>query len=48
MQIGLFDMNNSEFQENLILKNKDQLRYEEQLFFEKEVLGFMVSGHPLD
>jgi len=48
MQIGLFDMNNSEFQENLVLKNKTEIRYEEKLFFEKEVLGFMVSGHPLD
>ncbi|MFA5917367.1 MAG: DNA polymerase III subunit alpha [Candidatus Gracilibacteria bacterium] len=48
MQIGLFDMNNSGYEENLVLKNKEQIRYEEKLFFEKEVLGFMVSGHPLD
>lgn len=24
------------------------MRYEEKLFGEKEVLGYMVSGHPLD
>ncbi len=48
LQIGLFDMNNSNYEENLILKNKEQIRYEEKLFFEKEVLWFMVSGHPLD
>ncbi|NDK08151.1 DNA polymerase III subunit alpha [Candidatus Gracilibacteria bacterium] len=47
-QIGLFDMNTSDFQEKLVLRNRDQIRYEEKLFFEKEVLGFMVSGHPLD
>lgn len=47
-QIGLFDMWNSNYDEKLVLRNKNQMRYEEKLFFEKEVLGFMVSGHPLD
>ncbi len=47
-QIGLFEMNNSWYEDNLVLRNKDQIRYEEKLFFEKEVLWFMVSGHPLD
>lgn len=47
-QIWLFDIGSSDFEEKLILRNKEEMRYEEKLFFEKEVLGFMVSGHPLD
>ncbi|MDD3302291.1 MAG: DNA polymerase III subunit alpha [Candidatus Gracilibacteria bacterium] len=47
-QMGLFDLGASGYQENLVLIKSEPFRYEEKLFFEKEVLGFMVSGHPLD
>ncbi len=46
-QIGLFDFS-WDYEEKLILKKSKWFSYEETLFFEKEFLGFMVSGHPLD
>ncbi len=47
LQIGLFDMDES-YKDILMFKNTKMMTYEEKLFWEKEVLGFMVSGHPLD
>lgn len=48
-QIGLFDMGGSDFEENFTLTPATRpFSFEEKLFKEKEVLGFMVSGHPLD
>ncbi len=46
-QIGLFDMDNS-YKDTLVFKETKAMTYEEKLFWEKDVLGFMVSGHPLD
>lgn len=37
-----------EYEDNIELKKVKPFNYEEKLFWEKEVLGFMVSGHPLD
>ncbi len=36
------------FDDDIHLKKVEPFKYEEKLFLEKEVLGFMVSGHPLD
>lgn len=48
-QIGLFDMmGDTQDSEKLVLKATRAHSFEETLFNEKEVLGFMVSGHPLD
>ncbi len=47
-QIGLFDFWDASFSDLLDLKKVKPFNYEEKLFWEKEVLGFMVSGHPLD
>lgn len=47
-QIGLFDISESTYKETLELVDAKPFNYEEKLFGEKEVLGFMVSGHPLD
>lgn len=47
-QIGLFDMSGSTYKETLELVEARPLSYEQKLFGEKDVLGFMVSGHPLD
>jgi len=48
-QIGLFDMGMGEFDEKFHLTPAQRpFSFEEKLFKEKEVLGFMVSGHPLD
>ena len=48
-QIGLFDaMGTMMESEQLIINAKRAHSFEEMLFAEKEVLGFMVSGHPLD
>ena len=47
-QLGMFDMGLSDFDETLILTPAPPLSYEQKLFKEREVLGYMVSGHPLD
>lgn len=47
-QIGMFDMGLSDFDDSLVLTPAPALSYEQKLFKEKEVLGYMVSGHPLD
>jgi len=47
-QIGLFDMSESTYKETLELVDAKPFNYEQKLFGEKDVLGFMVSGHPLD
>lgn len=46
-QIWLFDLS-GDYEEKLNLKTSKWFSYEEKLFFEKEFLWFMVSGHPLD
>lgn len=46
-QIGLFDFWGS-YEEGLDLKEAKKLSFEQTLFYEADVLGFMVSGHPLD
>ncbi len=46
-QIGLFDMGGWQ-DEWLHLISAKKLPFEQILFYEAEVLGFMVSGHPLD
>lgn len=46
-QIGLFD-SIDDMKDILLMKKTEILSFEEKLFWEKEVLGFMVSGHPLD
>jgi DNA polymerase III alpha subunit len=47
-QIGLFDMSESTYKESLQLEQAKPFTYEQKLFGEKDVMGFMVSGHPLD
>ncbi len=47
-QIGLFDMSESTYKESLQLQQVKPFTYEQKLFGEKDVMGFMVSGHPLD
>ena len=47
-QIGMFDTGMSDFDDSLVLKKEKPFSYEQKLFWEKEVLGYMVSGHPLD
>lgn len=46
-QIGLFD-ESEEYSEKLVLEKSEEMNYEDKIFWEKEVLGFMVSGHPFD
>jgi len=46
-QIWLFD-NSSEFEELLELVEIDGFTFEEVLKWERDVIGFCVSGHPLD
>lgn len=46
-QIGLFD-NSSSFEDKLELVNSWDFEYEEKLKYEKEMIWFAVSGHPLD
>lgn len=46
-QIGLFD-NSSEFEDKLELEKVNEFSYEELLRWEKEMIGFAVSGHALD
>lgn len=46
-QIGLFDMIWWESQ-NFELEKVPPMSFEKKLAWEKEVLGYMVSGHPLD
>ena len=46
-QIGLFD-NSDIFEEKLELKEVSPMTFEEKLAWEKEMIGFWVSGHPLD
>ncbi len=47
-QIGLFDMSESTYKEDLELTQAEPFTFEQKIFWEKEVLWFMVSGHPLD
>jgi len=46
-QIGIFD-NSDTFEEKLELKKTEEFSYEELLRWEKEMIGFCVSGHALD
>lgn len=46
-QIGLFD-DSDDFEETLELIETDSFSFEETLRGEKEMIGFSVSGHPLD
>ena len=46
-QIGLFDMGGW-FEDKLKMKDTGNFSYEDKIFKEKEVMWFMVSGHPLD
>ncbi len=46
-QIGLFD-NSDTFEEKLELKEVDLMTFEEKLAWEREMIWFWVSGHPLD
>ena len=46
-QIGLFD-NSLEFEDKLELVEVEDMNFEEKLSWEKEMIGFWVSGHPLD
>ena len=46
-QIWIFD-NSDIFEETLNLKKGYDMSFEEKLLNEKEILGFWVSGHPLD
>ncbi len=47
-QIWLFDMWCSDFEDELKLKETKEYSFEEKLKWEKEVIWFYVSGHPLD
>ncbi|NDK10100.1 DNA polymerase III subunit alpha [Candidatus Gracilibacteria bacterium] len=47
-QIGMFDTGLTDFDDSIKLQEVTPLSYEQKLFGEKEVLGYMVSGHPLD
>jgi DNA polymerase III alpha subunit len=46
-QIGLFDQSD-EFEDKLELKDMEEFSFEEKLAGEKEMIGFYISGHPLD
>jgi DNA polymerase III subunit alpha len=46
-QMWLFD-NHSEFKDKLMLKDIEDFSFEEKLAWEKEMIGFYISGHPLD
>lgn len=46
-QIWLFD-NYAEFKDKLELKECEEFSFEEKLFYEQEIIGFSISGHPLD
>ena len=46
-QIGLFD-NSDEFEDKLVLIDCEEFLFEELLAWEKEMIGFPVSGHALD
>lgn len=46
-QIWLFD-NSEEFEETLELKKVENFSFEEKLKWEREMIWFFVSGHPLD
>jgi DNA polymerase-3 subunit alpha len=49
-QIGLFEsgMWGEEFDDAYTLVDAKPLNFEQKLFWEREVLGYMVTGHPLD
>jgi len=47
-QIGLFDMMWGDFEDKLELLEAKPMTFEEKLSWEKEMIGFWVSGHPLD
>lgn len=50
-QIGLFDLwigDNNGFDNGLVFRPTPPFSYEQLIYGEKEVLGYMVSGHPLD
>jgi DNA polymerase-3 subunit alpha len=46
-QIGLFDASD-DFEDTLKLEDKEEFSFEEKLAGEKEMIGFYISGHPLD
>lgn len=46
-QIWLFD-NSEDFEEKLELNDSEEFSFEEKLIWEKEMIGFSVSGHALD
>ncbi|MDP5038825.1 MAG: hypothetical protein NWP80_00065, partial [Candidatus Gracilibacteria bacterium] len=45
-QIGLFD--NTQDEDSLVLDKVEPFTFEEKIFGEKQVIGFFISGHPLD
>lgn len=49
-QIGLFEswMWGDDFDDGYVLEPAKPLSFEQKLFAEKDVMGYMVSGHPLD
>ncbi len=49
-QIGLFESGlwGDDYDDSFILEEAPKMSFEQTLFWEKEVLGYMVSGHPLD
>ena len=49
-QIGLFEsgLGWEEYDDSFRLEDAPHMTFEQTLFWEKEVLGYMVSGHPLD
>lgn len=49
-QIGLFESGMwwDDFDDGYTLESAKPLSFEEKLFWEREVLGYMVTGHPLD
>lgn len=46
-QIWLFD-NSEVFKEKLELSKSEEFSFEEKLIWEKSMIGFYISGHPLD
>ncbi len=49
-QIGLFEsgLGWDDYDDSFVLEDAPKMSFEQTLFGEKEVLGYMVSGHPLD
>ena len=46
-QMGLFDMSEDNEAINFSLNHSDPLRFEDKIAYEKEVIGYPVSGSPL-